>query len=89
MDYGVLAMESILKITKAITQWIRNQDMEFINGKMVGYIKGIFRMTIETDLGSFTMDKNVCIGGFGQMENRFNLSKLDQENHQGLLPVYK
>ena len=40
-----------------IIAWIKSQVMEFINGKMVGFIKEILITTYETDSDSFMKEK--------------------------------
>lgn len=51
MVFGQWTVKQIPKLhvnnIKATIPWIRNQDMEFMSGKMVGHTKGIFRMIIE------------------------------------------
>ena len=39
MDTGAKQKDSKEKLTKGTMQWIKNQDMESMNGKMDGYIK--------------------------------------------------
>lgn len=64
-----------LKNTKDITAWIKNQDMEYMNGKMVGYIKEISIMILEMDLESYMTKINWYIEDIGKMDNKL-ISKL-------------
>lgn len=63
--YGVSGMESALRIIKAIMQWIRNQVMGFINGKMDGFTKETSKMTIGMGMDNSMMESNVFIAAFG------------------------
>jgi hypothetical protein len=69
MVYGDLDKNKI-KFIKDIIVWTKNQDMEYINGEMDGYIKEILIMIIEMGLGNFIMEINLLIEGSGKMENR-------------------
>jgi hypothetical protein len=42
---------------KAIIQWIRRAVMDNITGRMDGYIKEILKMTLETAMGNFSINK--------------------------------
>jgi hypothetical protein len=69
MVYGDL--DKILqKFIKVIIVWIKNLDMEFINGKMDGYIKETFKMIIEMDLVNCMMVKSLIIVVIGKMANK-------------------
>lgn len=54
---------------------IRNQDMEFINGKMDGLIRGIFMKITEMVMGNFMTDIRSYTAGIGKMGSRM------RENH--------
>ena len=69
MVYGVWA-KNPLRFTKGIIVWIKSQDMEFINGKMDGYIKEILIMIIEMVSESYIMEINWFIEDFGIMESK-------------------
>ena len=73
MDFGPLIMINQLKVVKNIKdtmQWIKNQDMEFINGKMVGFTKEISKMTIEMATDSYLITIKAYIGAIGKMVNK-------------------
>lgn len=40
-------------LIKVITPWIKNQDTEFTLGTMVGFIRAISKMIIETAMENF------------------------------------
>lgn len=70
MDFGKQE-EDDFNLIKVIIWWIKNQDMEFILGIMVGSIKAILKMINEMDLDSSTkMTIHSNIEAFGKMDNR-------------------
>ena len=69
MEFGSY-IKTLSKITKDITKAIKNQDMEFMNGKMDGFIRETSIMTIEMGLESFMMAMKLYTGGSGRMDNR-------------------
>lgn len=70
MDFGKQA-EDDFNLIKVIIRWIKNQDMEFILGIMVGSIKVILKMINEMALDSSTkMTIHSNIEAFGKMDNR-------------------
>lgn len=86
---GVLPMINIVKVIKAIIKWIRSQAMEFISGKMVGYIKEILKMIIEMVLANFSMDKIVYIKAIGLMDNNHKMNNLNFQKLHALQQAYK
>jgi hypothetical protein len=72
MGYGLRNLKKIVKITKDITQMIKNRVMEYISGKMDGYTKEISKMITEMDLGNYMMEKTACIRDTGRMVNKYN-----------------
>lgn len=65
-------------------QWIKNQGMEFMNGKMDGFTKEIFKMILEMVLESSMMEIKLFIGDFGKMGNkRIQTETLLGKPHQG------
>lgn len=48
-------------------QWIKNQAMEYMSGKMVGFIREILTMTIEMATGSFSIMEKPYIKAIGRM----------------------
>jgi hypothetical protein len=48
--------------------------MEFINGKMDGFIKVIFRMIIEMDLVNYLIVKTAFIEAIGLMDNKHKIN---------------
>jgi hypothetical protein len=70
MGFGKQAEDGFNPI-KVIIWWIKNQDMEFILGIMVGSIKAIFKTINEMALDSSTkMTIHSNIEAFGRMDNR-------------------
>lgn len=70
MDFGKQA-EDDFNLIKVIIRWIKNQDMEFILGIMVGSIKAILKMINEMALdSSIKMTIHSNIEAFGKMDNR-------------------
>lgn len=65
MVCGTQITLNFVNAIKAIILWIKNQDMEYINGRMDGYTKETFKMIIEMDLDSYIKDKNACIKVIG------------------------
>lgn len=65
MEYGVPVISNMLRVIKVIIQQIKSQAMEYISGKMDGFIKEIFRMTIEMVMDNFLMAIHVCIKDIG------------------------
>jgi hypothetical protein len=74
MECGVLIISNFVKVTKAIIKWIKNLVMEFINGKMDGFIKEIFRMIIEMGSVNYLMVKTVFIEVIGLMDNKHKIN---------------
>lgn len=87
--YGVSGMESALRIIKAIMQWIRNQVMGFINGKMDGFTKETSKMTIGMGMDNSMMESNVFIAAFGWMDSKFSQKRLGQASRLEQLRAYK
>ena len=44
--------------------------MEFINGKMDGFIKEILMMIIEMDMANYMMDTRLCTEDIGKMDSK-------------------
>lgn len=65
MVCGTQITLNFVNAIKAIILWIKNLDMEYINGRMDGYTKETFKMIIEMDLDSYIKDKNACIKVIG------------------------
>jgi hypothetical protein len=65
MVCGTQITLNFVNAIKAIILWIKNLDMEYINGRMDGYTKETFKMIIEMDLDSYIKDKNACIKAIG------------------------
>lgn len=59
-------------------RWIKNQGTEFINGKMDGHIKAIFKMISGMVMGSFMIEKNVYIEDIGKMGNKLTQKDLQE-----------
>lgn len=73
MDFGLSTIINQLKAEKDIkdtTQWIKNQDMGFINGKMVGFTKEIFKTITEMAMESYLIIVEVYIEAIGKMGNK-------------------
>ena len=49
-----------MKAIRDIIRWIKNRGMEFTSGRMAGFIRGTFKMTIVMDSESFTTEKSAC-----------------------------
>lgn len=64
----------IVKVTKGIIRWTKNQDMGSTSGRTAGYIKEISRMTTEMDMENYLTYKIVFIGVFGAMENKLRIT---------------
>lgn len=75
MEFGVFPKPRIANDIKVITVWIKNQDTEYINGKMDGHIKEILIMITEMDMESFTTEVNAYTEGSGIMDNRQKIKK--------------
>lgn len=69
MVFGEL-MKIPLKCIKDIIVWIKNQVMEFISGKMVGFTKEISKMIYAMDLVNYCKEINVSTVDIGEMVNR-------------------
>lgn len=63
--YGEQTINLDAKITKDNIQWIKNVAMEYMNGKMAGFIEEILKMTIAMVMDSSLMDNNAFIKVFG------------------------
>lgn len=73
MDFGLSTIINQLKAEKDIkdtTQWIKNQDMGFINGKMVGFTKEILKTITEMAMESYLIIVEVYIEAIGKMGNK-------------------
>ena len=73
MDFGLSIIVNQMKVEKDIkdtTQWIKNPDMGFINGKMVGFTKEISKMTIEMATDSYLITIKAYIEAIGKMVNK-------------------
>jgi hypothetical protein len=55
MEFGVL--KTLIKNIKDSIAWIKSQVMVFMNGKMDGLTKEIFKMILEMGLDNFTKAK--------------------------------
>ena len=80
MEYGDMA-ESLKRVIKDTTVWIRSQAMECTNGIMDGFIRETLIMILEMDLGSFMTAEKWCTEGFGIMASRLT-SKLRMQLHR-------
>lgn len=69
MEFGEI-MKIQHKFTKGITAWIKNQVMEFMSGKMHGFIKEISKMIYAMDLDNYMREVNVHIVDTGKMVNK-------------------
>lgn len=79
MGFGVLMKRKELKVIKDIIAMIKNRDMVFTNGRMVGHIKEISKMIIEMAMDSFMIKKGQFIKVIGKMENKHQIEKEAQE----------
>ena len=73
MDFGLSIIVNQMKVEKDIkdtTQWIKNPDMGFINGKMVGFIKEILKTITEMAMESYLIIVEVYIEAIGKMGNK-------------------
>lgn len=64
------SMKILHKCIKGIIVWIKNQVMEFISGRMNGFIKEISKMIYEMVLVSCMKVINLFIVDIGKMVNR-------------------
>lgn len=69
MVFGEL-MKIPLKCIKDIIVWIKNQVMEFMSGKMVGFTKEISKMIYAMDLVNYWKEINVFTVDIGETVNR-------------------
>ncbi len=70
MECGVQAINNILKTIRVTILQTRSQDMGFINGRMVGFIEGTFRMIIEMDMENYLTAIHACTRDIGKMASK-------------------
>lgn len=68
MDYGKWGKMRMIKNIRDIIVWIKNLDMDNILGQMDGFIKEIFRMTIDKGMASFLILINAFFKANGTKE---------------------
>lgn len=68
MDYGKWGKMRMTKNIRDIIVWIKNLDMGNILGRMDGFIKEIFRMTIDKDMANFLILINAFFKANGAKE---------------------
>lgn len=90
MECGVQAINNILKTTKATIRLIRSQDTGFINGKMVGFIEGTFKMIIEMDMENYLTGIHVCTKDIGKTASKLiAIPSTIPQKQLGQLQVFK
>lgn len=87
--YGEQTINLDAKITKDNIQWIKNVAMEYMNGKMAGFIEEILKMTIAMVMDSSLMDNNAFIKVFGWMESNLKFNSLHSLQRLQEQQVYK
>lgn len=71
--------KGIVSNIKAIMQWIKNQGMESMSGRMDGHIKEISKMTLGMVMENSMIEKNAYIEAIGKMGSK-QIQKDLQEN---------